>query len=159
MDEPTAALSHREAADLFEITRRIRQQGCAVLFISHKFEEIFAIADRFAVFRDGVSVGEGSIRETNPGQLIRLMVGREVAQIYPESESTAGNIVLSLRGVGCAASGVRDVTFDEDRSRVRRGAPLAAPAPCVNLAGHPREQRPLYGRARAAAGSSSAADT
>jgi rhamnose transport system ATP-binding protein len=115
MDEPTAALSHREAADLFEITRRIRQQGCAVLFISHKFEEIFAIADRFAVFRDGVSVGEGSIRETNPGQLIRLMVGREIGQPFPKPAVQIGAELLRVDGLS-RASEFRDVSFC-----VRRG--------------------------------------
>jgi rhamnose transport system ATP-binding protein len=115
MDEPTAALSHREAADLFEMTRRIRQQGCAILFISHKFEEIFAIADRFAVFRDGVSVGEGSIRETNPGQLIRLMVGRDIEQSFPKPSVQIGAELLRVDGLS-RASEFRDVSFC-----VRRG--------------------------------------
>jgi rhamnose transport system ATP-binding protein len=115
MDEPTAALSHREAADLFEITRRIRQTGCAILFISHKFEEIFAIADRFAVFRDGLSVGEGSIHETNPGQLIRLMVGRDIEQPFPKPAVQIGAERLRVEGLS-RASEFRDVSFC-----VRRG--------------------------------------
>jgi rhamnose transport system ATP-binding protein len=63
MDEPTAALSHRETEDLFKIVRRLRDEGRAVLFISHKFEEIFAIADRYAVFRDGAAVGAGAVAD------------------------------------------------------------------------------------------------
>ena len=76
LDEPTASLSHRECVDLFRIVRRLRDAGRALLFISHKFEEIFEIADRYAVFRDGVSVGAGMLADTDREQLIRLMVGR-----------------------------------------------------------------------------------
>jgi rhamnose transport system ATP-binding protein len=115
MDEPTAALSHREAADLFEITRRIRQKGCAILFISHKFDEIFAIADRFAVFRDGVSVGEGSIRETDRAQLIRLMVGRDLDQPLAKPSVQVGAELLRVDGLS-RTSEFRDVSFC-----VRRG--------------------------------------
>ena len=61
LDEPTAALSHREAADLYTIIERLKQRNCAVLFISHKFEDIFAVANRYVVFRDGASVGEGEM--------------------------------------------------------------------------------------------------
>ena len=59
LDEPTASLSQRECAELFRIVRKLRDAGCALLFISHKFDEIFELADRYAVFRDGASVGEG----------------------------------------------------------------------------------------------------
>ncbi len=63
MDEPTAALSHREVEELFAIVRRLKAEGRAILFISHKFDEIFDIADRYAVFRDGAAVGHGLIGE------------------------------------------------------------------------------------------------
>ena len=66
LDEPTASLSQRECAELFRIARQLRDAGCALLFISHKFDEIFELADRYAVFRDGVSVGEGELAATSP---------------------------------------------------------------------------------------------
>jgi rhamnose transport system ATP-binding protein len=110
MDEPTAALSYREAADLFEVTRRIGKTGCAILFISHKFDEIFAVADRFAVFRDGASVGEGWIRETNPEQLIRLMVGRDVEQPFPKPTVPIGVELLRVEGLARARE-FADVSF------------------------------------------------
>ena len=61
-DEPTASLSQRECAELFRIVRKLRDAGCALLFISHKFDEIFELADRYAVFRDGVSVSAGDVQ-------------------------------------------------------------------------------------------------
>ena len=115
MDEPTAALSHREAADLFEVTRRIAKTGCAILFISHKFDEIFAVADRFAVFRDGASVGEGWIRETDPEQIIRLMVGRDIEQLFPKPTVSIGAELLRVEGLARARE-FTDVSFG-----VRRG--------------------------------------
>jgi len=96
MDEPTASLSHHEAEDLLRIVRRLKDDGRAVLFISHKFEEIFAIADRYAVFRDGASVGDGLIALTNRDRLITLMVGRSVEQIFPPREGRIGAEVLRL---------------------------------------------------------------
>jgi rhamnose transport system ATP-binding protein len=96
LDEPTAALSHREADDLFRIVRRLRDSGCALLFISHKFEEIFSLADRYVVFRDGTSVGSGMLAETNSEQLIRMMVGRSVEQLFPKLETSPGEELLRV---------------------------------------------------------------
>ena len=83
-DEPTASLSQRECAELFRIMRALRDAGCALLFISHKFEEIFELADRYAVFRDGVSVSAGQVSEVTSDELISLMVGRPVSQLFPK---------------------------------------------------------------------------
>jgi rhamnose transport system ATP-binding protein len=100
MDEPTAALSHREAEELFAITRRLRDEGRAILFISHKFEEVFALCDRYAVFRDGEGVGQGSLEGVGRDDLIRLMVGRDVSQIFPKAEVPIGKEVLRVEGLG-----------------------------------------------------------
>ncbi|HEU4781531.1 MAG TPA: sugar ABC transporter ATP-binding protein [Steroidobacteraceae bacterium] len=89
-DEPTASLSQRECAELFRIVHKLRDAGCALLFISHKFEEIFELADRYAVFRDGVSVSAGKVNEVTGDELIRLMVGRPVEQLFPKIETTPG---------------------------------------------------------------------
>ena len=99
MDEPTAALSHHEAQDLLRIVRRLREDGRAVLFISHKFEEIFAIADRYAVYRDGIVVGEGMIDDSSVDHLITLMVGRSVEQVFPPRSAQVGAEVLRLEGL------------------------------------------------------------
>lgn len=102
LDEPTAALSHREAEDLFRIARRLRDSGCALLFISHKFEEIFSLADRYVVFRDGASVGNGLIAGTGSEQLIRMMVGRAVEQLFPKLETTLGEELLRVENLSRA---------------------------------------------------------
>ncbi len=112
MDEPTASLTQKEQHLLFKVVRELRASGVGVIYISHRLEEIFALADRVTVLRDGESVGTHLVGDINEAALIRLMVGREMTQIYPPSESTPGNIVLSLKGVGCRASGVRDVTLE-----------------------------------------------
>jgi rhamnose transport system ATP-binding protein len=78
MDEPTAALSHAESQHLRRIVQRLKASGTAVLFISHRLEEIFEIADRYTVFRDGRAVGEGMIADATTDELLRMMVGREV---------------------------------------------------------------------------------
>jgi rhamnose transport system ATP-binding protein len=96
MDEPTSALSHHEAQDLLRIIRQLKSEGRAVLFISHKFEEIFAVADRFAVFRDGAAVGAGPLAQCSADELITLMVGRPVAQVFPKLPVCIGAEVLRL---------------------------------------------------------------
>jgi rhamnose transport system ATP-binding protein len=111
MDEPTASLTRREQERLFGIVRELRAGGVGVVYISHRLEEIFALADRVTVLRDGASVGCHAVTGMDEAGLIKLMVGREVAQLYPPTETAPGGPVLELEGVGCAASGVRDVSF------------------------------------------------
>lgn len=98
MDEPTAALSHKEIHELYELVETLKAQGKAILFISHKFDEIFRIADRFTVFRDGQFVAEGKIADITEGQLVQMMVGRAVDQIFPKRTRTHGAEVLRLAG-------------------------------------------------------------
>ena len=113
MDEPTASLTQREQERLFTVVRELRAGGVGVIYISHRLEEIFALADRVTVLRDGESVGTRAVRDITEAGLIKLMVGREVAQLYPPAESAPGEVVLALRnGVGCAAGGVRGVSFE-----------------------------------------------
>lgn len=99
MDEPTAALSHHEAADLFRLIRQLQAEGRALLFIGHKFDELFAIADRYTVFRDGRTVGAGQLRDTDPDRLVNLMVGRAVEQVFPKTTATIGEEVLRIEGL------------------------------------------------------------
>jgi len=112
MDEPTASLTRKEQELLFAVVRELRRAGVGLVYISHRLEEIFALADRVTVLRDGESIGTHAAGEIGEDILIRMMVGREVAQVYPPSESVSGEEILSLRGLGCAASGVHGVSFD-----------------------------------------------
>jgi rhamnose transport system ATP-binding protein len=117
MDEPTSALSLRETGDLFKIIRQLRGEGRAILFISHKFDELFAIADSYTVLRDGRYVGEGSMGETDVDALIHLMVGRDVEHMYPEREPELGEEVLRIEGFSRAGF-YRDVSFGLRRGEI-----------------------------------------
>jgi rhamnose transport system ATP-binding protein len=112
MDEPTASLTQKEQHLLFKVVRDLRSSGVGVVYISHRLEEIFALADRVTVLRDGESVGTSQIDDLTEAQMIRLMVGREVSAIYPPAEDAPGEVVLALKNLGCAASGVSGVTLD-----------------------------------------------
>jgi rhamnose transport system ATP-binding protein len=117
LDEPTASLSQRECAELFRIVRKLRDSGCALLFISHKFEEIDVLADRYAVFRDGASVNAGELKNTNRDELIRLMVGRPVEQLYPKLEVPAGAELLRVENLGRAGE-FEDISFTLRRGEI-----------------------------------------
>ena len=98
MDEPTAALSHKEIQELYALVETLKRQGKAILFISHKFDEIFRIADRYTVFRDGQFVGEGAIADVTESALVQMMVGRPVDQIFPQRVHNVGAPVLKVAG-------------------------------------------------------------
>jgi rhamnose transport system ATP-binding protein len=112
MDEPTASLTLKEQHLLYGVVRNLRAGGVGVIYISHRLEEIFALADRVTVLRDGESVGTNSVDDINESQLIKLLVGREVLQTCPPAESEVGECVLSLREIRCEFSGIRNVTLD-----------------------------------------------
>ncbi len=115
MDEPTAALSHKEIHELYALVERLKADGKAILFISHKFDEIFRIADRYTVFRDGTMVDEGLIADVSQDELVRLMVGRAVGSVYPKKEVAIGEPVLTV-------SGYRHPTeFEDINFELRRG--------------------------------------
>jgi rhamnose transport system ATP-binding protein len=115
MDEPTAALSLREAEQLFAITRSLRDEGRAILFISHKFEEVFELCDRYAVFRDGAGVGQGELKGIGRDRLVNMMVGREIDQIFPKLDVPIGDEVLRVEALG------RSLEFEDVSFSLRRG--------------------------------------
>ena len=98
MDEPTAALSHKEIHELYDLVDKLRAQGKAILFISHKFDEVFRIADRYTVFRDGQFVGAGEMTDVTEGDLVQMMVGRSVDQIFPNRAHNIGAPVFTVAG-------------------------------------------------------------
>jgi rhamnose transport system ATP-binding protein len=117
MDEPTAALSHKEIEDLFVLVELLKRDGRAVLFISHKFDEIFRIADRFTVFRDGELVGKGLIKDTSQSEIVRLMVGRAVDQVYPKHPAAIGAPILSVSGLSHPTE-FADISFELRRGEI-----------------------------------------
>lgn len=110
MDEPTAALSHKEIKDLFALIEHLKSSGKAILFISHKFDEIYRIADRFAVFRDGELIGKGLIGDTEQSQIVQMMVGRSVDQIFPKKQASIGAPVLKVSNLSHPTE-FRDISF------------------------------------------------
>ncbi|MBO0344045.1 sugar ABC transporter ATP-binding protein [Roseibium sp. CAU 1637] len=98
MDEPTASLSYKEIEETYELVERLKAEGKAILFISHKFDEIFRIADRYTVFRDGEKVGAGKIADVNEQSLVKMMVGRAVDQVFPNRAPDLGEEVLKVVG-------------------------------------------------------------
>ena len=99
MDEPTAALSAKEINELYELVALLKSRGKAILFISHKFDEIYKIADRYTVFRDGELVGEGLLQQTSQNDIVKLMVGRAVDRVFPKRVDTKGEVVLQVQGL------------------------------------------------------------
>jgi ribose transport system ATP-binding protein len=97
MDEPSATLTEHELQNLFRLIRRLKEQGVGIIYISHRLEEIFEIADRVTVLRDGKLVGVRQVAETNRDELIRMMVGREITEQFPTRKTQRGDVVLEVR--------------------------------------------------------------
>jgi rhamnose transport system ATP-binding protein len=97
MDEPTAALSLEEVKRLFDVVERLRSKGVALLFVSHRLEEVFAISQRITVMRDGRVVGSRFVKEWSTEEIIRTMVGRSLDALYPKEKADLGEVVLRVR--------------------------------------------------------------
>jgi rhamnose transport system ATP-binding protein len=111
MDEPTSSLTLAEVADLFRIVRQLRQAGTAIVFISHRLEELFELADRVTVLRDGAYVGTRAISEVTTDSLIQMMVGRTLADLFPKQAVELGSVVLQVEGL--SRTGLfQDISFE-----------------------------------------------
>ncbi len=109
LDETTASLTPKEVEELFVIVRRLRDQGCALAFVSHKLEEAFAICDRITVLRDGQKVGQVATKESSPAEVIRMMVGREI-EPHQSAGSEPGKVLLQVENLSVAGR-VHGVSF------------------------------------------------
>lgn len=99
MDEPTASLTRRETEDLYNITKKLRDSGVSVIFISHRFEDIYEIAERVTVLRDGKTMGTWKVNEITEHDLIKAMVGREINQLFPKKTVSFGRELLKVEGL------------------------------------------------------------
>jgi len=99
MDEPTSALTLKEVEYLYKIIRKLKSEGKAIIFISHKFEEVFEIADYFTVLRDGKYVGEGRMTDVTIDKVIQMVIGRSLEQMYPKLEVEQGDIILKVENL------------------------------------------------------------
>lgn len=111
MDEPTASLADREVEHLLQVVRELKSQGVGIIYISHRLDELFQIADRVTVLRDGAAVATRPMTSVDRAELIRLMVGREIDSIFPKRQVPLGDTVLELRNVGCAESEISGINL------------------------------------------------
>jgi ribose transport system ATP-binding protein len=145
MDEPTAALTHREIETLFEIMLALKARGVALVYVSHRMEEIFRICDKVSVLRDGKFVGERAVKDTSFDEVVRLMVGRELGERFPKRAHTRGEVRFKVSGLADDGN-ISGISFD-----VRAGEVLGV----AGLMGAGRSEilRTLFGINRKTAGS------
>ncbi|NOT62025.1 MAG: sugar ABC transporter ATP-binding protein [Acidobacteria bacterium] len=111
LDEPTASLGEADTQNLFRVIGELRAQGVAMIYISHRLEELAQIADRVTVLRDGQTIETHAMRDVTRDDLIRLMIGRELSAVFPKRAVKHGDAVLELRNVTCAAANVYDINL------------------------------------------------
>lgn len=116
MDEPTDALTDTETESLFKVIDELRQQGCGIVYISHRLKEIFQMCDDITVLRDGKFIGQCEVAATNEDSLIEMMVGRKLNEQYPRVEAIHGTTCLEVRNL--TGSGVHGVSFKLDRGEI-----------------------------------------
>ena len=138
LDEPTASLPADEVERLFEAIRRLRARGVGMIYVSHRLDEIFRIADRVVVMRDGLKVGEKPVSETTPDELVSLIVGSTTLELFQKAELTSGKVRVAIRDLETPSAG--PVSFD-----IRQGELLGL----VGLRGAGQEEigRALFGAA------------
>ncbi|MBC3617155.1 ribose ABC transporter ATP-binding protein RbsA [Vibrio metschnikovii] len=117
MDEPTDALTDTETASLFKVINELRDQGCGIVYISHRLKEIFEICDDITVLRDGKFIGQCQVSETDEDGLIEMMVGRKLEEQYPRIDVEPENKVC-LEVIGLTGSGIHDVSFTLRRGEI-----------------------------------------
>ncbi len=111
LDEPTAALTESETRNLFGIIRGLRARGVGIVYISHRLEELFEIADRVTVLRDGEVIGTRAMTDVDRPAMIRMMVGRELSAVFPKREAAIGPVVLEARQLRSREARLRDVSL------------------------------------------------
>ena len=117
-DEPTSSLNSEEAEKLFKIIRKLKDNGCGIIYISHKMEEILRICDEVTVMRDGKHIATKAAGDISTDEIIRLMVGRELSNRYPEKSHSIGDILLEVKNLTGEYSHLRDVSFNLYRGEV-----------------------------------------
>lgn len=117
MDEPTSAITDREVAALHKIIGQLREAGTAIIYITHKMDEVFAISDEITIFRDGTWVATELAKNMTRDSLISLMVGRELTALFPKSEAKIGEVILEVKNLNRGRQ-VKDVSFSLKRGEI-----------------------------------------
>lgn len=116
-DEPTASLTGKEIENLFELINNIKKQGVTILYISHHLDEIFQIADQFSCLRDGILVGTKNVKETTKQEMVKMMVGREINQAFPDKPLKIDNeVILGVKGL--SNEHVTDISFELKKGEI-----------------------------------------
>lgn len=118
MDEPTSALSNAEVKRLFENIRKLKQKGMTIIYISHKMDEIFQIADYITVMRDGRHIHTAPADEYTQDSLVSMMVGRKIDKVYPKAETRPGETVLEVKNLTSHASRIYDISFKVKKGEI-----------------------------------------
>lgn len=118
MDEPTSSLSNKETESLFRIIRKLKSNGVAVVFITHRLDEIFEMCDKVTVLRDGCYIGDRDIKDITKNEMISMMIGRELTQQYPQRNNSIGNAVLEVKNLTDGGKNVHDVSFTVRKGEV-----------------------------------------
>lgn len=143
MDEPSAALAMAEVENMLKIVMRLKEKGVTVLYISHRMDEVFRIADRVTILRDGCYVGTKSREEASRKELINLMVGRELSEDFPSRQVTLGPVVLEVEHL--TGNGDRDISFSLRKGEILGLAGLVG-------AGRTELAKVIYGAAKKTGG-------
>jgi len=117
MDEPTSALTLSEVEDLYKIVRQLKKENKAIIFISHKFDEIQEICDHFTVLRDGKYIGEGKVADTTIDEIVNMMVGRSLDQLFPKQELNIGSTILEVNNL-TRHGFFQDISFKLNRGEI-----------------------------------------
>ncbi|OSP55817.1 sugar ABC transporter ATP-binding protein [Pseudoruegeria sp. SK021] len=117
MDEPTSSLSEKEIQELYGVVNDLKAQGLSIVFISHKLTELFAISDRITVLRDGKLVGTRPTKQASPEEIISMMVGRHLNDLYPPRAKSIGEVIFKCRDLSLFGA-VKDVSFDLRRGEI-----------------------------------------
>ncbi|MBF9018194.1 MULTISPECIES: sugar ABC transporter ATP-binding protein [unclassified Oceanispirochaeta] len=116
MDEPTSALSPKEIKNLFSLIKKLRKEGVGILYVSHKLDEIFELADMVTVLRDGCLIGRYPIEDLSNDKLISLMVGRELTDLFPKTEHSVGKIMLDVKDL--STEKIHDINFNVKKGEI-----------------------------------------
>ena len=117
-DEPTSSLTEEEVEHLFRIINMLRDRGCAIIYISHKMAEILRISDEVTIMRDGKWIATRDAKDLTMDEIIKLMVGRELTQVYPSKTNKPEGVLLEVEGLSAEYSKLRDVSFKARRGEI-----------------------------------------
>jgi len=117
MDEPTSSLTEKETEILFKVMRSLKNQGITIIYISHRLDEVFDIADRITVLRDGQHVGTSFIQQIKPYEVIHKMVGRELGDMYPKKAITSNELVLKINNL-CSGKKLHNISFELHKGEI-----------------------------------------